>query len=305
MKDSIYFKQVELLLNILPHIDKFTDFALKGGTAINFFIRNLPRLSVDIDLTYLPITPRDQALAAISSNLILFSQDLIRRIPDLKVTPKIIRGTKAIKALIVNRRGVTVKIEPNLVIRGAVFPAAKRELCQAAQQKFELITAVNTLSFADLFGGKICAALDRQHPRDFYDIYFLIQNEGLTENIRKAFIVYLLSHPRPMIELLDPRPHDFRKIYNLELKGMIFKDVSLNDLVETRDYLIKTMKTWLLIDEKKFLLSIKNMKPDWELLGIKNVRNFPAVKWKLLNIKKMSRTKHAQALKKLKTFLEL
>ena len=108
-----------------------------------------------------------------------------------------------------------------------------------------------------------------------------------------------------MIELLDPNPKDIKEIYNLELKGMIFKDASLNDLIETRDYLIKTMKTWLLIDEKKLLLSIKNMKPDWELLGIKNVRNFPAVKWKLLNIKKMSKTKHAQALKKLKTFLEL
>ena len=61
MKDTIFFKQAELLLRILPLIDKEEVLALKGGTAINFFVRDLPRLSVDIDLTYLPVNERSFA----------------------------------------------------------------------------------------------------------------------------------------------------------------------------------------------------------------------------------------------------
>jgi predicted nucleotidyltransferase component of viral defense system len=59
MKDTVFFRQAELLLRILPLIYKEYVFALKGGTAINFFVRDLLRLSVDIDLTYLPLKNRD------------------------------------------------------------------------------------------------------------------------------------------------------------------------------------------------------------------------------------------------------
>lgn len=305
MRNSIYFKQTELLLKILPHIDKFKDFALKGGTAINFFVRDLPRLSVDIDLTYLPIYEREQALINISNNLTSISHDLIRRMPDLKISPKIIKGTQTINALIVSKNEITVKIEPNLVVRGSVYPSEKQQLCKTAQQMFELAVTVKILSIADLYGSKICAALDRQHPRDLFDIYFLLKNEGPTDKIRKAFIVYLISHPRPMIELLDPNPQNIKEIYNLEFKRMMFESVPLNELIHTRDFIKEKMKTWLTDDEKKFILSIKNMTPDWELSGIENIQNFPAVKWKLLNIQKMSKPKHAQAVKKLETYFDL
>ena len=59
MIDSVYFKQAELLLRILPLIDREAAFAMKGGTAINFFARDLPRISVDIDLVYLPVGERE------------------------------------------------------------------------------------------------------------------------------------------------------------------------------------------------------------------------------------------------------
>ena len=213
MNDNFYYNQAKLLLNILPLINKFPDFALKGGTAINFFVRNLPRLSVDIDLTYLPIKERNQSLQEISQILEKLSQEIPRRIPNTRVTLKRTRDTNTIRTLIANQKGITVKIEPNLVMRGSVFPIEKKKLCEAAEVKFKLAITTNTLALADLYGSKICAALDRQHPRDLFDVHFLLKNEGITEEIRKAFIVYLISHPRPIVELLNPNRQEIHDIY--------------------------------------------------------------------------------------------
>ncbi len=58
MFDRRYDAQVRLLIRCLPEIGRYPCFALKGGTAINLFVRDLPRLSVDVDLTYLPLKPR-------------------------------------------------------------------------------------------------------------------------------------------------------------------------------------------------------------------------------------------------------
>ncbi len=69
MTETPYYRQAELILEVLPVIDRHDVFALKGGTAINFFVRDLPRLSVDIDLTYLPVTRREQALLDITEAL--------------------------------------------------------------------------------------------------------------------------------------------------------------------------------------------------------------------------------------------
>lgn len=66
MARESYSAQVALLVRILPHVGDEPIFALKGGTAINLFYRDLPRLSVDIDLTYLPIKDRDDSLAEIN-----------------------------------------------------------------------------------------------------------------------------------------------------------------------------------------------------------------------------------------------
>lgn len=64
-----FYKQVGLLVQLLPIVGQQRCFALKGGTAINLFVRDLPRLSVDIDLAYLPMTDRDQALTEIDAAL--------------------------------------------------------------------------------------------------------------------------------------------------------------------------------------------------------------------------------------------
>lgn len=179
---------------------------LKGGTAINFFHRNLPRLSVDIDLTYLPINTREIALGDISQRLENVSERIKKQLPKCEIVRRILSETNRTIGFLVKRRNVSVKIEPNLVVRGTAYPTENRKLCQSAEEKFELTIGMQTLSIADLYGGKICAAMDRQHPRDLDDVHFLLKNEGIAEKIRKAFIVYLISHPRPIVEVLNPNP---------------------------------------------------------------------------------------------------
>ncbi len=181
---SVYFKQVELLLQVLPFINEQDCFALKGGTAINLFVLDMPRLSVDIDLAYLPIEPRDEFL----KNLTLALQSLSSIIKTntngtLQIKETYTKETKQLAKLLVYDKEIMVKIEPNLVLRGSVFECETRDLCQQAQDQFLQFTRVRTLSFADLYGGKICAALSRQHPRDLFDIKILLENEGLTEAV--------------------------------------------------------------------------------------------------------------------------
>ena len=303
MKDTVFFKQAELLLRILPLIYKEEVFALKGGTAINFFVRDLPRLSVDIDLTYLPVNDRDFALNEIRSILLLISEGIKKRIPGTGVIPKRIHGTEIVRGLIVDREGVTVKIEPNLVLRGAVYPPEIKTLSKKAQDLFELSLQSRTLSTYDLYAGKICAALDRQHPRDLFDVRLLLKNEGLTSEIRKAFVVYLVSHPRPMAELISPRQKDISEIFEKEFKGMIAESITFEALETTRHELVAILQEKLTPDERRFIVSIKQGQPVWDLLELEGIQDLPAVKWKLLNISIMDPTKHQTAVHKLRDCL--
>jgi len=303
VKDTIFFKQAELLLRILPLIDKEEVLALKGGTAINFFVRDLPRLSVDIDLTYLPVNERSFALDEIRRILLKISEGIKKRISGTEVTPKKILGTDVIKGLIVDRAGVTVKIEPNLVLRGNVYPPEIKILSKKAQDLFELSLQCRILSSYDLYAGKICAALDRQHPRDLFDVHLLLENEGIKTELRKAFIVYLISHPRPMVEILNPQKIDISGIFEKEFKGMIAQSITLEELETTRDKLVATLREELTPNERQFIVSMKQGQPLWDLLEIEGIEDLPAVKWKLLNILNMDPIKHKKAVHKLRDYL--
>jgi predicted nucleotidyltransferase component of viral defense system len=305
MKDTVFFRQAELLLRILPLIHKEEVFALKGGTAINFFVRDLPRLSVDIDLTYLPVNERDFALNDIRNALIRISGEIQKRIPGTKVTLRKIHGANVLRGMVVERDGVTVKIEPNLVIRGSVYPPEVRPLSRKAQEVFELSLQSRLLSTEELYAGKICAALDRQHPRDLFDVHWLLRHEGISLRTRKAFLVYVISHPRPMIEILNPGFSDIRDVFEKEFKEMTTENLSYEELCATRENLVSTLMREVTPEEKHFLLSMKEGAPKWDLLGLEGVENLPAVKWKLLNIGKMEETKHTDAVRKLRDYLNV
>ncbi len=241
-KDTVFFRQAELLLRALPFVNEEEVFALKGGTAINFFLRDLPRLSVDIDLTYLPVNDRETALNDIDKALFRISEKVEKKIARVRVFPKKDHDLDILAGLLIRRDDAAVKIEPNPVLRGSVFPTETRTLCQRAQDFFELSIEARTLSFEDLYGGKACAALDRQHPRDLFDIDMLFKSEGLPEKVRKAFIVYLVSHSRPMVEILNPQWGDLRPDFEREFQGMVVEPVTADELRIAGERLVSRLR---------------------------------------------------------------
>lgn len=301
MFDPRYIQQVELLIRCLPEIMKQKCFVIKGGTAINLFVRSMPRLSVDIDLTYLPLSGRDEALSGISLSIEAIAHDVKERIAGTHVQVKRVNGMA--NKLVVSLKDAQIKVEPNLVLRGSVYPPERMDLCADAQNLFGQFVSVQALSLADLYGGKICAALDRQHPRDLYDVKLLLENEGFTPAVRRAFVVYLASHDRPMHELLIPRFKDISKVYATEFAGMAREEVSIEILCKTRERLVNLIREELDSDEKKFLLSVKRGEPEWDTLGLSHLQQLPALQWKLLNIRRMDKRKHMEAIDKLKNIL--
>jgi predicted nucleotidyltransferase component of viral defense system len=305
MKDTIYYKQADLMLQVLPIIGREKDLALKGGTAINFFFRQLPRLSVDIDLCYLPVNERVLALNEISDALGRIAERIQKQIPGSRITEKKDKEKGRRRKLIINNQDVTVKIEPNTVLRGTIYPSETQELSSQAYKTFERYVSMQIMSFEDIYAGKICAALDRQHPRDFYDVKFLLENEGISNKLRQAFIIYLISQPRPIVEVLNPHLVDIQSIFENDFINMTVEPVTLDELLDTRTTLIKMIDNDLTVKERQFLLSFKKISPEWDLLDLPNIEKLPAVQWKLHNLKQMDPRKHKEAVEKLADFLKI
>ena len=225
--DAQYRSQVQLLMQILPRVAEEERFALKGGTAINLFMRDLPRLSVDIDLTYLPMHAHPEALAGIDAAMRRIAAATRAGIPGAQVA--YVEAEGAVVKLIVTAGGVRVKIEISPVLRGTVRDPALLQVSPAVEDAFGF-AETRVVSFEDLYAGKLVAALDRQHPRDLFDIYDLLRYEGITQKLREAFLVYLISHNRPMGEVLSGRCKDMTLLYESGFVGMMNEPVALDTL---------------------------------------------------------------------------
>jgi hypothetical protein len=138
-----------------------------------------------------------------------------------------------------------------------------------------------------------------------FDVKILLDNEGITDEIRRAFVVYLASHDRPIHELLDPKRKDVRRIYDNEFAGMPVEEIAYKDLIAAREKLIEALKKDLTDDEKTFLVSIKAGEPNWSVMGLKGIEKLPAIQWKVANIQKIAAKKQNELLEKLKHVLEL
>ncbi len=303
-----YLEQVKLLLQVLPIINEQDCFALKGGTAINLFFRDMPRLSVDIDLTYLPIEPREIFLKNITIAIDTMASNIRNSgAKQYQVEEVFLKEPRQISKLLVFNKEARIIIEPNFVLRGSVFECETHGLCQSAQDQFLSYFRIKTLSFADIYAGKICAALARQHPRDLFDVKILLENEGITESIRQAFVVYLASNSRPIHEILNPNPNlqNMQKTFDEGFSGMTKIVVPYEQLVETRYDLIKKILKELTTNEREFLISVKEGEPNWLLLPILGIEKLPGLAWKGMNIKKMDPKKQNDSLEKLKKVLAL
>ncbi|PCI36798.1 MAG: hypothetical protein COB50_04290 [Thiotrichales bacterium] len=315
MKDTIsmqqmfkteYVRQVQLLLQTIPFVAAEKCFAIKGGTAINLFLLDMPRLSVDIDLTYLPLQDRTTALLGIDNALLRMKKAILSNIPNTSIGEKRTNVGNHLSKLYVSNADTQIIIEPNLVLRGNILPIIKADLCATAEDYFEMsLSDIPILSVEELYAGKICAALDRQHPRDLFDVKILLENSGITDNMRHAFVVYLASNSRPMHELLAPNILDIEKTFASAFAGMILDNNSVRyeELLEARVQLIEILQKSLTQNEREFLLSIKLGDPQWDLMSFDNLDQLPAIQWKLINIKKMDKKKHNIATDNLKRVL--
>ncbi len=279
--NEAYKKQVKLVLDVLPEVAKEDCFAMHGGTAINLFVRNMPRLSVDIDLTYVEIAERKETLDAINVALGRINENIEKLRPSIRIEHK-----EHICKLQLNEHGITIKIEVNMVGRGLLGEAAKAQLCDTAQEQFDVFCMMPIVPMGQLYGGKICAALDRQHPRDLFDVKLMFENEGFTDEIKRGFLLGLVSSNRPTHEILNPHFLDQRTAFENQFEGMSAIAFSYDDYETTRLQLIETVRASLDENDKAFLLSLNRLAPDW---SIYDYQNFPSVKWKLLNLEKFKR----------------
>lgn len=296
-----YRRQVALLLRVLPYVAGEDCFALKGGTAINLFVRDLPRLSVDIDLVYLPVAPRPASLAAIDAAMKRIAEAIRKGIPGSTIA--MARMEDTVSKLTVRAEGVQIKIEVTPVMRGTVYPPEMRSVTETVEAQFGF-AEIQVVSFADLYAGKLVAALDRQHPRDLFDVRDLLANEGISDDLRKAFLVYMISHDRPMFEVLRPALKPLDGEYAQGFEGMTDDPVSLTELSATRERLIASIVGDMPQAHRAFLLSFERGKPDWDLLGIEGVSALPAVRWRQINLDKLSQDKRAALVEALAKVLE-
>lgn len=274
-----YKKQAALLLNILPEIAKEECFALHGGTAINLFVRDMPRISVDIDLTYLPVEDRQTSLKNITRALVRIKTSIEKLIPGVRVQHK-----QDVTKLLVSAQGIDIKLEVNLVGRGTLNTPQIMPLCEKAQEKFEAFCVIPIVPTGQLYGGKICAALDRQHPRDLFDVKYLLEHEGFSEEIKIGFLLCLLGSNRPIHEIIRPNFQDQHLAMVNQFEGMSEEPFSYDDYETTRAILVETIHQNLTVQDKAFLLSVKAIEPDW---SIYNFEHFPAVQWKLKNLQNL------------------
>jgi len=300
--NRVYLDTARLLTQVAPLVFADDMFALKGGTAINLFVRDIPRLSVDLDLVFTDHRMvREEALARINEAVKAAAGRLKKRGFETHVAAVEDAGETK---LFVRRGKLQVKAEVNFVMRGTVLPVRRASLSAKAREVLQADLELPLVSLEDLYGGKLVAALDRQHPRDLFDVRELFAHEGITPQIRRSFVIYLASHDRPIHEVLAPALRDISADYEGTFKGMTSEDVELEALLDTRERMIGELQEGLDADERAFLVSLARSRPEWERLGVEHAAELPGVRWKLANLERLARDNpkkleaQAQALEK-------
>lgn len=274
-----YRNQVALLVETLPLIAREPYFALKGGTAINLFYSDMPRLSVDIDLAYVRFDDRATAVSSIDAALSRIAESLA----SLGFTATV-QG-RAEKKIIVSNRGASIKIEPNYTLRGWVFEPSVQSIVPKAEADFGY-AEIAVVSKPELYGGKMCAALDRQHPRDLFDIARLFDSDTPVERLMDGFIAMLLCHNRPIHELLDPAPKDQSEVLKKEFEGMTDAPFTYADHRAAFEKLLSFMRSGV-VAYRQLLLDFVSLNADLSRATIPNLDRLPAIGWKQENLRRL------------------
>ena len=278
----VYLETARLLTQVAPLVFVDNTFALKGGTAINLFVREMPRLSVDLDLVFPDYTlARETALTRINDAIRKAAERLKARGFETKTMSA---GDAGETKLLVRRGRIEVRIEVNYVMRGTVHPARPTSLTRAAREALQSDLEIPVVSLEDMYGGKLAAAMDRQHPRDLFDVMELFAHEGITPAIRRAFVVYLAGHNRPVHEVLFPTLRDIEYEYTNNFQGMTAEAIPMDTLLAARERMIREIQHGIDAQERRFLVSLVAGSPEWQALGIPHLEQLPGIRWKLHNL---------------------
>lgn len=297
--NELYKKQVTLLIRIMPSVYRIQDFAVHGGTAINLFHKNMPRYSVDIDITYIPVQDRGESLKAINAHLVELKQMIEKTIPGIRVTHK-----PDVWKLLCIKDGATVKIEVSGTKRGIIGATEDKSLCAKAQAEFNMGCTARVVSFTQLYGGKISAALSRQHPRDLFDCKYMPLDS--LDQAKNGLMLCLLGSDKPILESLQPNPIDQRDALQGQFEGMTDIPFSYEDYETTRKELIEKVNQLFTKEDKEFFVSFERGEPEWGKCCAGDLSKFPSVKWKLQNILKLKKTnpdKYKAGVEKLREYL--
>ena len=264
-------------------IAKEDAFALHGGTAINLFHLNMQRLSVDIDLTYVPFSEnRNKDLNKIRQSLGSVKSRLKNIFPHIHFEDEK-RSEEELKFLC-TKDNATVKVEVNQINRGLIAAPCIKILCSRAEEKFNRFCEIKTVSVGQLWGGKINAALERQHPRDIFDVKNMLLEIGFTEEIKQGFLFFLLCGKRPIDEILKPNFINQKVIFESQFTGMTNEYFTYEEFEKIREDFVLLANNSLTDNEKDFILSFVAGSPDWKDF---DYSKYPAIKWKQLNINKL------------------
>ncbi len=283
MIDRAFIDATTLLLQIVPRVFATDRLALKGGTAINLYLDDAPRLSVDLDLVFTQLgLSREDALAAISDEMrriaVALSAD------GLEVRP-VVTADIGETGLVVSDGSTQVKVETNTVFRGTLLPPVVRSLSAGAAQWLSMDAPAPVLDRSEVFAGKFMAALDRQHPRDLYDVWRLYEGGPIEPGMISAFVIYLCGHNRPAHEVLDSPERLSAEDYERALVGMIRGDVPpLAALLASRAQLRRDIVQGISESDRAFIAGFFAGEPDWSLLPYPHAGELPALAWKLRNL---------------------
>ena len=285
--NSVYRNKVELLIRLLPFIMDEKVFAVHGGSAINLFVKDMPRYSVDIDLTYIPLADREDSIADINAHLKSIADNAKSNLKGLHIVPNY-----ATCKLLCEYHGHQVKIEVNQTKRGIIGGELQRKsLCDKAQTEFGMFCKAVIVPPTLLYGGKIAAALSRQHPRDLFDVKYM--NLPLSD-VREGLIFCLLGSDRPIHESFSPQLIDQHEAMENQFKGMTDIEFTYDEFEQTRSKLITDVRNLMTEADKQFLLSFESAEPQWDEYEFAYFRDYPSVQWKLLNLAKLKKQNPAK-----------
>ena len=161
------------------------------------------------------------------------------------------------------------------MLRGTIHPVRVASVSPSARETLQADLEFPVVSLDDMYGGKLVAAMDRQHPRDLFDVMNLFAHEGITAGIRRAFVIYLASHNRPVHEVLFPQLRDIRNDYENNFEGMTEEPVALNALLAARKRMVRELQAGLSAEERRFLLSLVAQSPNGHYWAWSTLSNYP------------------------------